>query len=166
MQPLHAAQTKHAHHKKHHKQHRHKRRQGHKPTGIKSEKEHVESQLIQVVEKSNTQLDNLFMTVKNDLLQKPKQKTLLQIDSKIHQRSKDANDLTLDEQADMMLKSKAHQMTESVSKGSEQTALPQQATETKTAAPHDETPKDVAFVVNKDTGDSILNTLMEDEETE
>jgi hypothetical protein len=57
------------------------------------------------------------MTVKNDLLQKPKQKTLLQINSKIHQRSKDANDLTLDEQADMMLKSKAHQMTESVSKG-------------------------------------------------
>jgi hypothetical protein len=77
VKPLHAAQTKHAHHKKHRKQHRHKRRQGHKPTGIKREKEHVESELIQVVEKSNTQLDNLFMTVKNDLLQKPKQKTLL-----------------------------------------------------------------------------------------
>ena len=66
----------------------------------------MESELIQVVEKSNTQLDNLFLTVKNDLLQRPKQTTLLQMDAKL--RQKDANDLTLDEQADMMLKSKAH----------------------------------------------------------
>lgn len=89
----------------------------------------MESELIQVVEKSNTQLDNLFMTVKNDLLQKPKQKTLLQMDAKL--RQKDGDDLSLDEQADMMLRSKAHQMTASVTKGSEHT---QQAAEATPAA--------------------------------
>ena len=58
--------------------------------------------------------------MRDDLLakpSKPKQTTLLQIHGKLHQKSKDDSDLSLDEEADLMLKSKAHQMTTRVAKG-------------------------------------------------
>ena len=87
---------------------------------------------MQVKEKESAQLDNLFQTVKDDLLaekdrilserhsQKPKQHTLVQtsahgkVQSKGKAHQADVTDLSLDEQADLMLKSKAHQMTQGV----------------------------------------------------
>jgi hypothetical protein len=81
-------------------------------------------------------------------------------------RQKDAGDLSIDEEADLMLKSKAHQMTEAATKGSVHT-------EAKSST-HDEQgydtekPKDVAFVgqPSKDTGDAILKDLMDSDESE
>jgi hypothetical protein len=62
--------------------------------------------------------------MRDDLLQKtvkPKQTTLLLTKGKLHQ--KDVTDLSIDEEADLMLKSKAHQMTDSVSKGTEHASI-------------------------------------------
>jgi hypothetical protein len=99
------AEVKHAH--RHHKKHR--RHRHHKPMG------HV-GELVQTEQKSATQLDNLFLTVRDDLLTKsakPHQTTLLQLDGKSKLRQgepsgvSDTQDLSLDEEADLMLKGKA-----------------------------------------------------------
>ena len=136
---------------------------------------------MQVKEKEGAQLDNLFQTMKDDLLaekdrilserhsQKPKQHSLVQISahgklqSKGKARQADVTDLSLDEQADLMLKSKAHQMTQSV--GSTDKTAPAKNGDTQ-----DSTPKDTALVGHStaasDSHDTILKTLMEDEETD
>ena len=98
------AEVKHAH--RHHKKHRHHRH--HKPMGNM----HVE--LVQTKQKSAAQLENLFLSVRDDLLTKPAkphQATLLQLDNKSKLRQRDS-DLSLDEEADLMLKGKARQITE------------------------------------------------------
>jgi len=61
-----------------------------------------------------------------------------------------------------MLKSKAHQMTEQVSKGEGNVSPTKDETE------EAQKPKDVAFVAHssKDVGDDILKDLIDDEETE
>lgn len=90
--------TKKSHEKKHH-------------TG--SHKHHKKSfdELVQ----ENEQLDNLFLTVRDDLLEKPKahakkpsKASFVQLDHKSRQKDED---LTVDEQAEKTLKSMAHSMT-------------------------------------------------------
>lgn len=88
---------------------------GKKSKHHKGHKKHHKSysELVQ----ENEQLDNLFLTMREDLLKKPDahakkptSHTLVQLNNKIKTKSKD-DDLSVDEQAEQTLKSMAHSMT-------------------------------------------------------
>ena len=170
------AEVKHARrHRKKHRRHRH-----HKPTGHVGAEFRNDKELVQTEQKSATQLDNLFLTVRDDLLTKsakPHQTTLLQLDgkSKLRQRepcgASDTQDLSLDEEADLMLKGKARQITEEGKSGLPRAETTESTTHTEEkskATPAAETPKDSALVneKTKDAGEDILKSLLDDEESD